>query len=70
MKESKVELELKLSPQWHIYPVFHALLLDLYRRNRIEGRNHIALTPSEIINGELEYKVEEILNSRIRRNKL
>jgi len=59
MKESKVELELKLSPQWHIYPVFHALLLDLYQRNRVEGKNCIAPTPLEIINGELEYKVKK-----------
>ena len=68
--ESKVAFKLKLLPQWHIHPVFHASLLNPYQRNKIEGRRQLNPPPPEIVNGELEYKVETILDSKIQRNKL
>ena len=68
--ESKAAFELKLPPHWRIHPVFHASLLDPYRANKIRGREQPSPAPPEIVNGELEYEVETILDSRIRRNKL
>ena len=70
VKESKAAFELKLQPQWRIHPVFHASLLDPYWRNKIEGRKQLVLPLPEIIKGELEYEVEEILDPKIQRNKL
>ena len=68
--ESKAAFELKLQPQWHIHPIFHASLLDSYRRNKIEGRKQLVLLPPEIIEAELKYEIEEILDLKIQRNKL
>ena len=47
-----------------IYPVFHIFLLKPYHENKWEGRVQKSL-PLEEIEGELEYEVEEILNSKI-----
>ena len=68
--ESKAAFKLKLPPHWHIHPVFHVSILDPYRANKIEGREQLAMPPPEIVNGELEYEVETILDSKIQRNKL
>ena len=68
--ESKAAFELKLPLHWRIHPVFHASLLDPYRANKIEGRKQQAVSPPDIVNGEVEYEVEDILDSRIQRNKL
>jgi len=68
--ESKAAFELKLPNHWRIYPVFHAALLDPYRANKIEGRKQTTLPPLEIVNRELEYEVEDVLDSRIQRNGL
>jgi len=70
MGESKAAFELRLPFHWRIYPVFHGSLLELYRANKIEGRKQLNLSPPEIVNGELEYEVEGILDSRIQRSKL
>ena len=68
--ESKAAFKLKLPPHWRIHPVFHMSLLDPYRANKIEGRKQLAMPPPEIVNRELEYEVETILDSKIQRNKL
>jgi len=68
--ESKLAFELKLPPQWRIHPVFHASLLDPYQANRIEGRKQLVPEPPEIVEGETEYEVEEILDSKMVRKKL
>jgi len=70
MGESKTAFELKLPNHWRIYPVFHALLLDPYWVNKIQGRKQTTPPPPEIVIGELEYEVEDVLDSRIQRNKL
>ena len=63
--KSKAAFELKLPNHWRIHPVFHASLLDPYRVNKIEGRKQTTPPPPEIVNGELEYEVEAVLDSRI-----
>jgi len=68
--ESKMAFELELPPQWRIHPVFHVSLLDPYQENRIEGRRQLVPEPPEIVEGEEEYEVEEILDSKIVRKKL
>ena len=68
--ESKAAFKLRLPPHWRIHPIFHASLLDPYRVNKIGGREQPLSPPPDIVNGELEYEVEGVLNSRIRRNKL
>ena len=68
--EGKMAFELELPPQWRIHPVFHASLLDPYQANRIDGRKQLVPEPPEIVEGEAEYEVEEILDSKIVRKKL
>jgi len=68
--ESKMVFKLELPPQWRIHPVFHASLLDPYQANKIEGRRQLVPEPPEIVEGEAEYEVEEILDSKIVRKKL
>ena len=68
--ESKVAFELKLPSHWRIHPVFHASLLDPYQANKIRGREQLLPPPPDIVNGELEYEIEAVLDSRVRRNKL
>jgi hypothetical protein len=64
--ESKLAFELELPPQWRIHNVFHASLLDLYHANEIEGRMQLVPEPPEIVEGEPEYEVKEVLDSKIR----
>ena len=68
--DSKAAFELELPPQWRIHPVFHVSLLDLYRPNSIEGRRQPTPPPPEVVDGELEYEVSEVLDSKIARGKL
>ena len=63
--ESKAAFKLRLPPHWRIHPVFHASLLDPYRVNKIGGREQPLPKPPEIVNGELEYEVDAVLDSRI-----
>ena len=62
-KISDIVCQLELPPQWKIHNVFHASLLIRYRETEIHGENYQELPP-DIIKGEPEYKVEEILGSR------
>jgi Chromo (CHRromatin Organisation MOdifier) domain len=64
MKEvSPMVFQLTLPPQWHIHNVFHASLLMPYKEMEEHG-DKFAQPPPEIINGQEEYKVEQIMNSR------
>jgi hypothetical protein len=60
---SAVNYRLELPTQWSIHPVFHIDLLMPYRETTMHGPNFTRPTP-ELIDGEEEYSVEKILDSR------
>ena len=60
---SKVVFQLALPPHWKIHNVFHASLLTPYHETPIHGPNYPE-PPPEIVNGEEEWEVEEIMGSR------
>jgi hypothetical protein len=60
---SAVNYQLELPTQWSIHPVFHIDLLTPYRETIMHGPNFTRPTP-ELIDGEEEYTVEKILDSR------
>jgi hypothetical protein len=53
---------LALPPTWCLHNTFHATLLSPYQEMLTHGANYLALTP-ELIDGEPEWKVKEILAS-------
>jgi hypothetical protein len=60
---SAVNYRLELPTQWSIHPVFHINLLTPYKETIMHGPNFTRPTP-ELIDGEEEYSVEKILDSR------
>jgi hypothetical protein len=60
---SAVNYCLELPTQWSIHPVFHIDLLTPYKETTMHGPNFTRPTP-ELIDGEEEYSVEKILDSR------
>jgi hypothetical protein len=60
---SAVNYRLELPMQWSIHPVFHIDLLTPYKETTMHGPNFTRPTP-ELIDGEEEYSVEKILDSR------
>jgi hypothetical protein len=60
---SAVNYCLELPTQWSIHPVFHIDLLTPYKETIMHGRNFTRPAP-ELIDGEEEYLVEKILDSR------
>jgi hypothetical protein len=60
---SAVNYRLELPMQWSIHPMFHIDLLTPYRETIMHGPNFTRPTP-ELIDGEEEYSVEKILDSR------
>ena len=69
---SPVVYQLTLPTQWKqkgIHDVFHASLLTPYHETQAHGVNHLE-PPPDIIEGEEEYEVEKVLDSkRMGRNK-
>ena len=55
-----VTYQLKLPAMWKIHNVFHAMLLQQYRENKVYGMNFPKPSP-ELVDGEEVYKVENIL---------
>ena len=60
---SPVAYELKLPEHWKIHPVFHASLLTPYIETTMHSSNFLR-PPPEIVDGQEEYEVEEILSHR------
>jgi hypothetical protein len=60
---SAVNYRLELPTQWSIHPVFHIDLLTPYKEMIMHGPNFTRPAP-ELIDGEEEYSVEKILDSR------
>ena len=56
--------KLEISPRWKIHPIFHVSLLEPYRHSNHPGREEPPREPEEI-DGDLEYKVERIVKSKI-----
>ena len=54
---------LKLPASWKIFPTFHTSLLSPYHETTEHGANYLK-PPPDIIEGQKEYKVEEILDQR------
>ena len=56
---SPVAVQLKLPVQWNIHPVFHTSLITAYTETLSHGPN-FTQPPPDLIDGEVEYKVEQI----------
>jgi RNase H-like domain found in reverse transcriptase/Reverse transcriptase (RNA-dependent DNA polymerase)/Integrase zinc binding domain/Chromo (CHRromatin Organisation MOdifier) domain/Integrase core domain len=67
--ESELAFKLELPPTMRIHPVFHGALLEPYHENTIPGRTQPPPPPVEV-EGEEEWEVAEILDSKITRNRL
>ena len=64
-KINDVAFKLKLPEHFRIHPVFHVSLFKPYNENTIEGRLQPG-PPPDVIDGEEEWQVEQILEERIR----
>jgi hypothetical protein len=60
---------LQLPTTWRIHPVFHVQLLRLARPDPIPGRRPNP-PPPEVIEGDEEYELDKIINSRYVRDRL
>jgi transposase InsO family protein len=67
--EAKLAYRLELPPQMRIHDVFHVSLLEPYRENQLEGRVQEAPLP-EIVEGEEEWEVKEVVDSKVSRGRL
>jgi hypothetical protein len=68
--EAKSAYKLELPAQMRIHPVFHVSLLSPYRANTIPGRQQAPAPPPIVIDGNDEWELEKILDSRIHYRKL
>src|SRR5277367_1788656 len=67
--EGKLAYRLELPVQMRVHPVFHVSLLEPYWENMLLGRAREPLLRVEV-EGELEYEVARILDSKIERGRL
>jgi hypothetical protein len=67
--ESKMAFKLELPHTMRIHPVFHVSLLTPHRANTLPGRV-VPPPPPIVVEGQEEYEVQEILDSKIVRGKL
>ena len=61
---NSVAFQLNLPASMKIHDVFHVSLLEKYVPNIIPGR-YVEPPPPVVVEGELEYEVDEVLDSRI-----
>src|SRR6266851_5682638 len=66
---SPVVYQLRLPPQWTIHPIFHTSLLTPYVETKEHSKN-FTRPPPDMIEGEVEYKVEAIWAHCYQRRKL
>ena len=66
---SRTSYQLALPPQWKIHNVFHATLLTPYKETALNGSRNQEPTP-ELIDGQPEWEVEQILRVRRYRRQL
>ena len=67
--ESKIIFKLELLSWMQIYSIFHVSLLEFYKINTLSSR--IQSTSSSIlVENELKYMMNQVLNSKIDREKL
>src|SRR5947207_1512747 len=67
--ESKMIFKLELPSRIQIHSIFHVSLLESYKLNTLPGRTQ-STPPSILVENELEYVVNQVLNSKIDRGKL
>lgn len=67
--DAKLAYQLELPPQMRIHDIFHLLLLEPYWENKLERRVQEAPL-LEVVEGEEEWEVKEVLDSRVSRGKL
>src|SRR5271154_6203889 len=60
---------MQLPQSMKVHPVFHVSLLERYLDSEIPGRTQ-APPPPVIVDEEVEHEVEEILDSKLMRNRL
>ncbi len=58
---------LKLLMNWHIHPTFNEALLTPYTPPAFPNQEQPLLPPPDLIEGAEHYKVEKVLNSRLRK---
>jgi hypothetical protein len=61
---SPIAYQIELPPHWKIHNVFYTSLLTCYQKMEQHGPNFIELPP-DIIEGEPEWEVEQILKSQL-----
>jgi len=68
--ESKTAFELKLPPQWRIPSRLSRIVIGLILSEQDQRKEATGPAATELANGESEYEVQGILDSRIQRRKL
>lgn len=69
-KINDVAFRLQLPSSFKIHNVFHVSLLERFHRNIIPGRVQDQAPPPELIEGEEHWGVDQIVDSRIRRENI